>query len=259
MSVQSLPWPEGCWGAVSLTFDDGHPSQLEKGVPLLGDVVLNGTFYLNPRGEGDSWRDTLAAWQIVARMGHEIGNHTLSHPCPNSYAAEPTSRGGLEDLSLQDLESDILKAEQRLRTMFPEQGERSFCYPCYMSYVGSGATRQSYVPVVARHFAAARGLGERANNPFNCDLHYLHSWDAARRGGAELIGLVERSVAQGRWGILTFHGLEATHLPVALSDFSELMAHLDRHRQRIWTAPLITVAQRIADWRTGRAGMETPH
>lgn len=253
MSVEPLPWPKGYWGAVSLTLDDGHPSQLEKAVPILEDADLKGTFYLNPRGEGDAWRDRLDAWKPVAHMGHEIGNHTLSHPCPNSYAADPTFRGGLEDLNLQDIERDILQAEERLRAVFPEQAMRSFCYPCYMSYVGWGATRQSYVPVVARHFLAARGLGERANNPFNCDLHYLHSWDAARRSGSELVGLVERSVAQGRWGILTFHGLEATHLPIAPSDFRELVAHLDRHRQRIWTAPLITVAQRIAEWRTGQA------
>jgi len=252
MSVVSSPWPEGCWGAVSLTFDDGHPSQLEKAVPMLEDAGLKGTFYLNPRGEGDAWRDRLWAWKPVARMGHEIGNHTLSHPCPNSYAPDPTFCGGLEDLSLQDIERDILQAEERLRAVFPEQDMRSFCYPCYMSYVGAGPRRQSYVPVVARHFPAARGLGERPNNPLNCDLHYLHGWDAARRSGAELIGLVERSVTQGRWAVLTFHGLEATHLPIALSDFRELVDHLNCHRERIWTAPVITVAQRVIAWRAGR-------
>ena len=48
MSSESLPWPDGCWGAVSLTFDDGHPSQLKKAVPILENVGLQGTFYLNP-------------------------------------------------------------------------------------------------------------------------------------------------------------------------------------------------------------------
>jgi peptidoglycan/xylan/chitin deacetylase (PgdA/CDA1 family) len=222
MTVWSHPWPEACWGAVSLTFDDGEHSQLEKAVPLLDDAGLRATFYLPPRGEGDTWRDRLAPWRSVAAAGHEIGNHTVRHACPNSYSPDPTSRGGLEDLSLEEIEADILQAEERLRAVFPEQVQRSFAYPCYMSYVGSGATRQSYVPIVAQHFVAARGLGERPNNPVNCDLHYLHSWDAARRSGAELVGFVEGSVVQGRWAILTFHGLEATHLPMALSDFREL-------------------------------------
>jgi peptidoglycan/xylan/chitin deacetylase (PgdA/CDA1 family) len=238
---------------VSLTFDDGHPSQLEKAIPMLDNADLCATFYLPPQGEGDTWRPRLAPWRSAALSGHEIGNHTVAHACPNSYSPDPASHGGLEDLSLEEIEADVLRAEERLRAVFPEQAERSFAYPCYMSYVGSGSTRQSYVPIVARHFVAARGLGERPNNPANCDLHYLHSWDAARRSGAELIGLVENSVMQGRWAILTFHGLESTHLPVAPSDFRELAVHLDQHRQRIWTAPVVTVAQRVIAWREALA------
>jgi len=45
-----LPWPDGCLGAVSLTFDDGHASQLQKAVPILAEFDLWATFYLNPKG-----------------------------------------------------------------------------------------------------------------------------------------------------------------------------------------------------------------
>ena len=45
------PWPAGCEGAVSLTFDDGLRSQLETAIPILDPDGLQATFYLNPRGE----------------------------------------------------------------------------------------------------------------------------------------------------------------------------------------------------------------
>jgi peptidoglycan/xylan/chitin deacetylase (PgdA/CDA1 family) len=78
-SERSFVWPEGCQGAISLTFDDGMRSQVEIAVPRLEERGFRGTFYLNPRG--DDWQDRLAAWQPVQAAGHEIGNHTIAHPC----------------------------------------------------------------------------------------------------------------------------------------------------------------------------------
>ncbi|MBI1927058.1 hypothetical protein HYR99_22795, partial [Candidatus Poribacteria bacterium] len=91
------------------------------------------------------------------------------------------------------------------------------------------------------------------NSPYHADLHCLNSWKCERRSAAELIGLVERTATQGGWSILTFHGIGEGHLPVASSDFQELLAHLDAGRERIWTAPLIKVAEYLHDMRTQMA------
>ena len=156
---------------------------------------------------------------------------------------------GLEALTLEDIERDVLEAERRLRAALPEHSERTFGYPCYQAHVGAGPTRRSYVPVIARHFVAARGKGEVANHPLTCDLHYLWSWPVERMWGAELVGLAERAAGQGRWAILTFHGIHEGHLPAADVDLRELCAFLARSRDRLWTAPVATVARRIAAWR----------
>ena len=74
--------------------------------------------------------------------------------------------------------------------------------------------------------------------------------------GAELVGLAERAAALGRWSILTFHGIHEGHLPVADVDLRELCGFLARHRARIWTAPVATVAQAISQWR--RAWVSAP-
>jgi hypothetical protein len=249
MSAQS-PWPDGCWGAVSLTFDDGMSSQLDTAIPMLNDYGLSSTFYVNPCG--DYWQERLGPWREAARASHEIGNHTMAHPCTRAFrdTGEPA---GLEALSLEDLEADVVEAERRLSLAFPEQKERSFCYPCYQDFVGEGVSRQSYVPVIARHFIAARAKGEVANHPASCTLHHLSSFPVERCWGATLVGLAERAASHGRWTILTFHGINQGHLTVSEVDLKELCDHLHRHRERLWTAPVISVARRILDWRVARS------
>jgi len=239
------PWPGRCEGAVSLSFDDGLASQLRLAVPALERNGLCGTFYLNPRGEDAVER--LQPWRAVAAAGHELGNHTVSHPCSRGFDFVPAGRG-LEDLSLEELAADLDLAEARLQAL-DGAGARSFAYPCYQDSVGSGAGRRSYVPLVAARFVAGRARGERPNAPGRCDLHHLWSTPVERCGGAELVGLCERAAAAGAWAILTLHGIDEGALAVQGGDLAEVCAHLGRHRERIWTAPVRDVAVAIGAWR----------
>jgi hypothetical protein len=154
-------------------------------------------------------------------------------------------------MTLQDIEADVLEAEKRLREL-TGISVRSFAYPCYQDFVGSGPTRQSYVPVIAKHFVAARGGGEYPDNhPLTCDLHYLWSLKAEYLRGAELIGWAEWTAQRGRWLIVTFHGVDEGHLPISRHALTEFCDFLVR-RPDIWTAPVVEVARRIVAWRQER-------
>jgi peptidoglycan/xylan/chitin deacetylase (PgdA/CDA1 family) len=249
--TRSDPWPDGCLGAVSLSFDDGMASHLGVVAPALNEAGLGGTFYVVP---GSAFRERVGDWQTVARAGHEIGNHSMTHTCSRGFRDRLDVRC-LERLTLEDVENDVLAAEGLLRETVGD-GPRSFGYPCYQSDVGEGASRQSYVPVIARHFVAGRVRGERPNNPLTCDLHHLWSFPVERASGAELVGLAERAAATGSWCVLTFHGVHEGHLSVARTDLDELIAHLSRARDRLWTAPVVEVARRIVAWR-GERGVAT--
>ncbi len=255
----SSPWPNGCQGAVSLTFDDGSQSQLDIAIPILREYNLLGTFYINPRA--DDWKERLTPWRDVALAGHEVGNHTINHICSRNFGWGPNAKS-LETSTLEQIEADVVEAEKRLNELIPEQPIRTFCYPCYQNYVGEGATRQSYVPVIAKYFPAGRGKGEAANHPLFTDLHYLASWTMAGwMSGSQLYGFAEAAAKQERWGILTFHGLQegpgslwvpgsSYHgSPLSADSFRELCEYLAKHRERIWTAPVVTVAQQIITWR----------
>lgn len=248
MSQESSPWLDGYSGALSLTFDDGHSSQFQKAVPILNDLDLKSTFFLCPKG--DNWMDVLSPWREVFQAGHEIGNHTVSHICSRALSPNRNERC-LENMTLADIEADILEASRRIRAAIPEQKVFTFCYPCYNNHVGYGRTRQSYVPVVAKHFPAGRGVGEFpfGNYPATCDLHYLWSWPVEGRSGIELVGLAEHTAAHSQWGIMTFHSIDEGRLSISQTAFRELCDFLARHRDRIWVAPMVTVALRIIEWR----------
>jgi peptidoglycan-N-acetylglucosamine deacetylase len=241
-------WPAPYISALSLTFDDGLPSHLETAIPELDRRGLRGTFYLNPRGDNDensltSWHSQLSAWIPAAQAGHEIGNHSLQHPCSLNIPLDWAPN--LLDMTLAELEQDLREAQRRISVVFPMQNATSFAYPCYETSLGRGLSRVSYIPLIARLFAAGRARGELANDPQYCDLHCLSSMNVELQTAAFLIGLAELSLAQGRWAILTFHGISEGHLPVAGVDFIDFLDHLVRRGEQIWVAPVAEVATYI--------------
>ena len=232
--------------AVSLTFDDGMDSHVDIVVPALDTRGLAGTFYVKT---DDAER--LERFCEPQRRGHEIGNHTVHHWCSRAHRREADARG-LEDLMLDDMAAELDDSDRRLRAVFPEVESFSFCYPCYDTFVGQGATRRSYVPLVAARFSAARGGSENStpyNSPVHTDLWCLRSVRCEFMGAEQLIAAVERGRDLGMWTILTFHGVGEGHLPVTGEDFGALLDHLALRRDELWVAPLIQVAQSIASAR----------
>ena len=233
-------------GAVSLTFDDGLESQLTKALPAMEQAGVKATFYLGVRG--GNWATDKARWAEVAARGHEIGNHSLSHTCSRNLWG---SRG-LEDMTVEEVERDIVSAQERLDEIAPHQEQWTFAYPCYDTFVGRGASRQSYVPVVAKRFLAGRGRGQYgfANRPDAVDLACVWCTPTERMSGFEMIGLVEGLATRGLWIVLTFHEIDGSRLTVGSYDFGVLLEYLQRRSNEIWTAPLGEVAEKIAGARS---------
>jgi peptidoglycan/xylan/chitin deacetylase (PgdA/CDA1 family) len=70
-------WLGGARAAVSLTYDDGYDSQLENAAPVLDEFSLKATFFLTVQ----NMQARLEEWKFLAQKGHEVGNHTMTHPC----------------------------------------------------------------------------------------------------------------------------------------------------------------------------------
>lgn len=70
---------------ISLTFDDGpHPRYTPKILEILEEYDIKATFFI-VGVNAENYPDTIAS---IIKKGHEIGNHTYSHPhvsCLDSY------------------------------------------------------------------------------------------------------------------------------------------------------------------------------
>ena len=198
-AAATFPWPKGIKGAVSLTFDDARLSQVDRLIPILDRNGVRATFYVTPA----SVEKRLDGWKKAVRSGHEIGNHTMTHPCTGNYPAFRFN--ALEELSLEGMAKEIDDATVAIFRLLGVKA-RDFAYPCGQTFVGRGREVKSYVPLVAERFLSGRKwLNEDANDPSFCDPAQLLALESDGKPLAALRALVDKAVAEGRWLILVGH------------------------------------------------------
>jgi len=253
-TASGFTWPDGRRAAVSLSFDDSRLTQIERGIPLLDSFGVKATFYasvarLEPRA---------ARWREAVSAGHEIGNHTINHPCSCNF--EWGSPHVLEEYTLQAMERELLAANQHLEELVGVT-PRTFAYPCGQKFVGRGAGVASYVPLIARHFVAGRGFrDESCNAPACCDLAQLFGVDLDCMGFAELQSWLDAAAKRGGWLVFAGHDMGVEQRQgVSRATLEHACAYLTDPAHGFWVDTVATVGayvqdqQRAADSRTALA------
>lgn len=228
----AFAWPSGVRGAVSLTFDDSRPSQVERGVPLFDRFGVRATFYVMPTAIAQRQDD----WRRAVATGHEAGAHTLTHPCSCNFGFAAARSLTLEGMTLDQMEAQLAESNVQIETLV---GVRpvSFAYPCGQKFVGCGERVQSYVPLIARHYLTGRGWrDEYFNAPDRCDL--------AQLAGVEFDGLdfepIQRQIAAaaqtGNWLVLAGHDIGADARPqvTKVSTLEAICAYCRNPANGIW-------------------------
>lgn len=188
-------WPKGY---VSLTYDDGLASQLEIAAPQLERAGFRGTFYLT----WDNMKDRASDWAELARRGHELANHSVSHPC---------------DLQHQDVVDfrarEIDPLQRWLRQVEGDRRGRDYAYPCDVTNLGRGNPNQQADAYA--HLLRSAGIlrARTSEGPPNSlqwakDAPYrlqalAFGYDA--KAASEVTDYLAEAIKEERWAILVFH------------------------------------------------------
>lgn len=235
-----FPWPQGKRCAVSLTFDDARYSQVTIGIPLLNKYNVKAAFYVSPEAMIKKTNE----WIAAVKDGHEIGNHTMNHPCSGNFSF--ARHKALEDYTLDRIAKEMDEESQLIFDRLKVK-PISFAYPCGQKYVGRGEKTQSYVPVVAKKFLTGRGwLCEDSNDPWFCDFAQLMGMESDGKSFDELRILVEKAAAEGKWLILAGHEINNEGNQTTLvSSLEKLCQYAQNPDNGIWIDTVGSVAKYI--------------
>lgn len=237
----SFGWPDGKRAALSLSFDDARASQLTEGVPLFGGLGVKVTFYLSPGNVGDRAAD----WRQAASAGHEMGNHSMTHPCTGNFAW--SRERALEDYTLDRMRAEMEDANRAIEQATGVQ-PATFAYPCGQTFVGRGTGVTSYVPVAARLFVAARGWNaETANDPAFVDLAQVMGYPMDDIDYGELKPVVDDAIRRGQWLVLAGHDIGGDPGPqvTRVSMLRDLLDDVRRPERGVWVDTVARVAAHV--------------
>jgi peptidoglycan-N-acetylglucosamine deacetylase len=244
-----IRWPNGARAAVSLTYDDGLDVHLDHAVPDLEAVNLRGTFYV--WGRAPSFERRLEEWRALVRSGHELGNHSLFHPCVQDTSREHRAfvipERALEHYTVRRM-IDELRIMNTLLYATDNQRSRTYAYPCGDQVAGG----ESFVDALRPLFVAARALDGKAPVDLKTlDLHRVPSSGASKVTAAKMIDWVNQAIDARTLVVFRFHGVGGGHsINIEREDHQKLLAWLARNHDRIWTAPFVTVTEHVAAERT---------
>ena len=242
-----FPWPQGKQMALSLSFDDARASQPNRGIPLLDEYGVKATFYLVP----GTAKNQLEGWKKAVKNGHEMGNHTLNHPCSGNFTWSRSK--AIEEYSLEKMGKELREATQEIEQLLGVRPD-VFAYPCGQTYVGRGVNTKSYVPLVAEQFLTGRTWqDEAANSPEYCDFAQLTGVEMDGKDFEQILPLIEQARQEGKWLVLAGHEMnEEGAQTTRLSMLRKLIEYVQKPDSGIWIAPVGEVAKHVQAKREGK-------
>jgi peptidoglycan/xylan/chitin deacetylase (PgdA/CDA1 family) len=226
----SFVWPNGAKAAVSLSYDDTLNSQLDNAVPALNKHGIKASFYLLLASP--VLYERLEEWRALAKQGHELGNHTIYHPCSASQPGNDWVRphNDMDKRTIEQMQQEVFVANSFLKAI-DGTSERTMTPPCGHLMTSDG----DYLPAVKDMFVAIKGSDE--DLPAGFSSYAVPS----EVSGEELIRIVEAAAARGGMANIIFHGIGGDHLSVSTEAHEQLIRHLAEHRDVYWTDTYLNI------------------
>ena len=227
--------------AVVLTYDDAIDVDLDNVVPALDSMKLKGTFYLI--GSSAVVNKRINEWRLAAKHGHELGNHSMFHPCDGSLPGR-SFVGPDNDLSKYSVARTVneIRATNVLLKAIDGKDVRTFAYPCGDRKIGD----VFFYEQLRNDFAGARGVTPGLQTIDKVDLDNVDCYAINGQKADYMIDLVKKAMETHTLLVFLFHGVGGGHnLNVGLKEHSQLLHFIKQNEKDIWVAPMVDVAEHI--------------
>jgi len=239
----AIVWPRQRKGAVSLTYDDALSQHHRTVGPFLQSHGVRGTFYTPICSR---LMDETEAWRHLAQAGHELGNHTLFHPCYGEKTGEITWLDpgyNLRDYTAKRWQDEIRVANWALQQI-DGRTRRTYGNTCHNRWIGPVDARICLDTLIPQHFVAGRGgHTQRAVDLTALDFSNLGTKGTDKATFRDLREELGRVREAGSWMIYTFHGVgPGEHgLFIDAEEHRQLVEWLAAESE-LWVAPVVEVA-----------------
>lgn len=204
-------WPYGKTAALSIRFDDSHPTHITKAVPILNEYGFKGTFMVNPgpaeqgsRARYD-FEERRAEWGDIARRGdHELANHSAHH------------HGAKGD---DEMDAEIGEAAKAIRELAP--GNR------LMALNLGGGTYWETTRTL-RFCLDKYGLFDAGGNSTGMDDRYGNRVENLRR-------MIDQHIERGLWLRIHYHYI-GDGLSTSEANFRAAMDVIKARQASLWIA-----------------------
>ncbi len=233
-------WPDGAKAAVCLTYDDGLDCHLDVAVPQLDEFGFKGSFYCT--GNSPSLYHRMDEWRQITVKGHELGNHTLFHPCDQSRHDFVKDEFDLNTYSLNRLYQELNTANTLLKAVDGKE-KRSFAYTCGNFIAASGI---DFSDSIKHMFTSARGADPAVPDDMTgFNIYKTPSRGVSDPSAEELIAYVEQAREKGTIAIFMFHSVGGGYLNVGAGEHRELLQYLEDNKQDYYCATFMEVMDYI--------------
>lgn len=197
----NAPWNhKSC--AVVLTYDDAIDVDLDNVIPALDSVGFKGTFYLI--GSSSVVANRMEGWRKAAAEGHELGNHSLFHPCDGSLPGR-TFVSADNDLNKYTVKRAVAEIRQTnvLLHAIDRKTRRTFAFPC-----GDMTIHDTlFYSGLSNEFAAARGVRGIFDTLGKVNLDNVDCFAMNGNTADQMIALVRHAMESHTLLVFLFHGV----------------------------------------------------
>ena len=226
--------------AVVITYDDAIDQHLDNAVPVLDSLGLKATFYVTAFSQ--SMQTRMNDWKKLATKGHELGNHTLYHPCIGGKGREWVK----PEYDMNNYTVKRMVDETRMTNLFLQaldgKTKRTFAFTC-----GDMRIRDSsFINVMKNDFVAARAVRNEMHKINEIDLNNVDCYMVNNHSFEQMKEWVDKAIQTNSLLVILFHGVGGGNsLDVSVPAHRQFLQYLKKTEKDIWIAPMLEVAEYI--------------